>query len=236
MPSPPLLDPDLLRSLVLVAEERSFTRAAERVGRTQSAVSLQIQRLETAVGHLLLSRSKGGAVELTDEGRLLVAHAHRILSLNADLFAALKSPALPKVVRFGAVDYQAQGYLAEVLKGFTAAYPGVQVEMEHTLSCRLATKLRAGELDLMVGSKGHEPPGWPSVTLKSTRLRWIVAEGSSAHLQDPLPISINPEECQWRPPWLPDCPWRAATLSALGRSGRSYRIISTATTLSGQRA
>ena len=78
----PALDPDLLRSFVLIAEGRSFTDAAALVGRTQSAVSMQVKRLEDALGQPLLSRGKGGAVELTPHGRYLLDHARQILALN----------------------------------------------------------------------------------------------------------------------------------------------------------
>jgi DNA-binding transcriptional LysR family regulator len=236
MSAPPLLDPDLLRSFVLIAEEGSFTRAAERIGRTQSAVSLQMQRLETAVGHALLARGKGGAVEITEEGRVLLAHAHRVMALNADLFAALRSPVLPKVVRFGAADYLSQRYLPEVMRRFGAAFPTVSVELEHAPACRLVMKLRAGELDLAVGATGLVPPGWPSVTLETTPLVWVGAEGRAVHLEDPLPLSLPWAECPWRPPWLKDCVWREQALSALERAGRAYRVVSTSNTVAGQLA
>jgi len=81
----PSLDIDLLRSFVLIAEEQSFTRAAERVGRTQSAVSLQVQRLESLVGHRLLDRGKGAGVRLTAQGDYLLERALELLSLNDDI-------------------------------------------------------------------------------------------------------------------------------------------------------
>jgi DNA-binding transcriptional LysR family regulator len=236
MTAPSLLDPDLLRTLVAIAEEGSFTRAAERVGRTQSAVSLQVQRLEMAVGHGLLKRGKGGAVDLTVEGRLLVAHAHRVLALNAELFASLGSPVLPKVIRFGAADYLAQGYLPEVMKRFGAAFPTVGIDLEHAPACRLVMKLQAGELDLMVGTGGLSPPGYPFVTLATLPLRWVVADGGQAHLDDPVPLSLPWVDCPWRPSWLSDCVWRSAALKALDRAGRRYRIVSTASSVAGQMA
>ena len=83
------LDLDLLRTLCVIAEEGSFTRAAERVGRTQSAVSLQIQRLEGQTGQTLLLRGKGERVELTEQGRLLVERASELLRLNDDILSAI---------------------------------------------------------------------------------------------------------------------------------------------------
>jgi DNA-binding transcriptional LysR family regulator len=236
MAQPPLIDPELLRTFVLVAEEGSFTRAAERVGRTQSAVSLQIQRLETAVGHLLLLRGKGGAVDLTDEGRTLQVHAHRVLALNAELFASLRAPSLPKEIRFGAADYLTQGYLPEVMKRFGAAFPTVRIQLEHAPACRLVMKLREGELDLVVGTGGLAPPGHPFVILSEIPLRWVVAEGAEVHREDPIPLSLPWVDCPWRPPWLSDCIWRAAALAALERAGKRFRIVSTASTVASQMA
>src|SRR5262249_11886825 len=89
MGSHPALEIDLLRSFVLIAEGGSFTRAAERVGRTQSAVSLQVQRLESLVGHRLFVRGKGG-VQLTPQGRYLLERARDLIALNNDIVASLR--------------------------------------------------------------------------------------------------------------------------------------------------
>ena len=89
MPTRPNLDLDLLRTLVCIAEESSFTRAAERVGRTQSAVTLQIQKLEALVRQPLVVRSKGGPIELTPQGRALVEKARAMLRLNDEAFLSL---------------------------------------------------------------------------------------------------------------------------------------------------
>lgn len=89
MGSLPALDIDLLRTFVLIAEGRSFTRAAERVGRTQSAVSLQVQRLESLVGQRLFDRTKGGGVELTAQGHYLLDRAREMTALNDDILAGV---------------------------------------------------------------------------------------------------------------------------------------------------
>src|SRR5450432_4006349 len=98
----PALDLELLRTLVCIAEEASFTRAAERVGRTQSAVTLQVQKLEAIVGQSLVVRSKGGPVEMTPQGKSLVESARTMLKLNDEALRALSSSDIPATVRFGA--------------------------------------------------------------------------------------------------------------------------------------
>ena len=97
----PALDLELLRTLVFIAEEASFTKAAERVGRTQSAVTLQVQKLEALVRQPLVTRSKGGPVELTPQGRALVDSARAMLKINDDALRALGSDDLPATVRLG---------------------------------------------------------------------------------------------------------------------------------------
>jgi molybdenum-dependent DNA-binding transcriptional regulator ModE len=95
----PAFDLELLRTLVFIGEEASFTKAAVRVGRTQSAVTLQVQKLEALVGQPLVVRSKGGPVELTPQGRVLVESARAMLKLNDEAFRALASHDLPTTVR-----------------------------------------------------------------------------------------------------------------------------------------
>src|ERR1700709_956831 len=94
MTRPATLDPDLLRAFVHIAEEGSFTRAAQRVGRTQSAVSMQVQRLESLLGERLLSRGKGGTVHLTPHGQFLLARAREMLALNDEIWTSFRAPAV----------------------------------------------------------------------------------------------------------------------------------------------
>src|SRR6187551_776407 len=95
------LDPDLLRSFVAIAEEKSFTRAAARVGRTQSAVSLQMQRLEGVLGQTVIVRGKGGSVELNQEGLYLLGRARELLALNDDIMRSMHATPVHGTIRFG---------------------------------------------------------------------------------------------------------------------------------------
>src|SRR5271170_5647142 len=112
MPARPNLDLDLLRTLVCIAEESSFTRAAERVGRTQSAVTLQVQKLEAMVRQPLVVRSKGGPVELTPQGLKLVESARVMLALNDEVLRAVAARDLPATVRLGVSTAYKPFYLA----------------------------------------------------------------------------------------------------------------------------
>jgi DNA-binding transcriptional LysR family regulator len=229
------LDLDLLRTLCVIAEEGNFTRAAARVGRTQSAVSLQVQRLEGQTGQTLLLRGKGERVELTEQGRLLVERAIDLLRLNDDILSAIGRPLAQNSIRLGAEDY-AKSYMPTVLSKFASSNPGVAVDMIHAPPCQLVPHLKDGKLDLILCEAGHEPRDWPAIELWRAPLMWITSTEHSAHALDPLPLSLSPGDCPWRPPWLADCVWRAAALHALERAGRRYRIVSTSTTISGQQA
>src|SRR6202000_1844610 len=93
------LDTDLLRAFVLIAEGHSFTQAASRVGRTQSAISMQIKRLEEALGQPVLRRSKGGSVELPPHGHYLLTRARQILMLNDEVLTTFRAPQFTGTVR-----------------------------------------------------------------------------------------------------------------------------------------
>ena len=101
MVATPALDLDLLRTLIAIAEEGGFTRAGERVGRTQSAVSLQVQRLEAVVGRTLVARGKGGGIELTAHGTALVERGRTLLALNDDILKAVQAQPAHGAVRLG---------------------------------------------------------------------------------------------------------------------------------------
>src|ERR1700722_13223624 len=90
MSRPANLDLDLLRSFVHIAETGSFTRAGQIVGRTQSAISMQVQRLETITGKALLVRGKGGMVRLTPDGSYLLSYAQEMLELNDSVWAVFQ--------------------------------------------------------------------------------------------------------------------------------------------------
>jgi DNA-binding transcriptional LysR family regulator len=214
MTVPAGLDPDLLRTFAFIAEEGSFTRAAQLVGRTQSAVSMQVQRLESALGQRLLMRSKGGAVSLTPHGRFLLGRAREVLALNDEIWSTFRAPALQGAVRLGTPDDYALRYLPQILRRFADSQPAVEVEVLCLPSSELVERLRGGELDLTLLTEGHEPKHWPAHELWRGPLLWITSERHAPHRLDPLPIAVAHHECSWR----------RAAVRALERSGRHYRV------------
>ncbi|MBK1659507.1 LysR substrate-binding domain-containing protein [Paracraurococcus ruber] len=217
---PPGLDPDLLRSFVLIAEGGSFTRAAQAVGRTQSAVSMQIRRLEEALGQPLLNRGARG-VEPTEQGQWLLERARRILALNDEIVASFRQPEVAGHVRLGSPDDYAVRWLPGILARYGASHPAVQVEVTCAPSNELVDRLRDGELDLTLLSEGNEPAGSRVRWLWRGPLLWVGKEEVAR--RRPLPLTLAAGGCAWR---------RAAT-EALDRGGLPWRMAYTSASLSG---
>ncbi len=236
MALPVSLDLDLLRSFVAIAEEKSFTRAADRVGRTQSAVSLQMQRLETLIEQTLLDRGKGGSVELAPAGQYLLTRAREILAMNDDIVKSLRRTEVHGRVRLGIASEFAPHLVSSILQAFALRAPDVEVEMVQTVSCALAVKLKAGELDVVILEQGLEPRQWPAETIRRERLRWVTSDVHGQHKADVLPVTVSPNECEWRPPWLTECLWSGMTMRTLEQSGLRHRIAARSGTTSGQLA
>lgn len=232
----PALDLDLLRTLVLIGEEGSFTRAGERVGRTQSAVSLQVQRLEALIGQPLVSRGRGGSVDLTSQGRILIERSRALLELNDEILATMRTVGTHGSVRLGVPEAYAPLFVPQVLARFAATNPTTTIELSHAPSCQLVPQLKAGNLDVLLCIGGHEPREWPVSELWRAPLKWITSERHSTHLEDPLPLALSPANCPFLPSWMDGCLWRGMAIRALERSGRRYKVASTATTVEGQQA
>ena len=227
------LDLDLLRSFIAIAEEGSFTRAAARVGRTQSAVSLQMQRLEGVLGQVVIVRGKGGSVELNQQGQYLLQRAVELLALNDDIMRSMKAVPVHGTVRLGVADELCPQHLPRILDRFAQVAPAVEVEVETAASCALALKLKNGELDLVLMRAGLEPRLWPAVEIWRCPTKWITSDAHNQHLNDPLPLSISPTTCSFRPAESSECLWHEMVIRALTQGGRKYRVVSTSATTRG---
>src|SRR3954453_8477358 len=136
----PVLDPDLLRAFVAVADQRSFTRAAALLNRTQSAVSMQIKRLEERLGAELFKRNKAH-VELSAAGEGLLGYARRILTLNEEAVGSLAERKIEGVVRLGVMDDYGSCIIPPLLASFLAGYPRIHIEMETGLTFSMPARL-----------------------------------------------------------------------------------------------
>ncbi|MCF3947579.1 LysR family transcriptional regulator [Acidiphilium sp. AL] len=216
----PTLESDVLRAFVCVAEERSFTRAASRIGRTQSAVSMQIRKLEDVLGHRLLHRGRGEGVELTAHGVYLLGRAKEMLAINDQVWTTFRAPEISGEVRLGTPDDYALEFLPEILRRFADAHPAVQIAVHCAESEKLAPAVADGKLDLALLSEGFEPDHAAMTLLWRGKLAWATSALHDPHLCDPLPVALAHEGCTWR---------RAAT-RALESAGRRYRVAYTSAT------
>ncbi|MCB9943673.1 MAG: LysR family transcriptional regulator [Geminicoccaceae bacterium] len=217
---PLTLDPELLRSFVAIAETGGFTRAAERVHRTQSAVSMQIKRLEETLGQPLFERD-GRSITLTPQGEMLLDHARRILRAHLEAIAAFDSQAVSGHVRFGSPDDYASTFLPGILARFARTHPHVHVEMVVDRSTRLVEMLAAGDVDMGLVSEGSGETG--GVVISRQQLVWVTSALHCVHDEDPVPLAAFETGCCFR---------RYAT-ETLIRAGRPFRIAYSSVSLSG---
>jgi DNA-binding transcriptional LysR family regulator len=217
------LDAELLRAFVFIAEDRSFTRAGQRMGRTQAAISMQMRKLEGLLGETLFSRGRGEGVELTPHGVLLLSGAREMLAINDGIVSAFQAPAISGLVRLGTPDDYALQFLPAALRRFAESHPAVDVEVVCAPSEELVERLKAGRLDLSLVSEGHEPRRWPSEPLIRGPLSWVTSERYAPHKQTPLPLALAEH----------DCAWRRAVIRALDKAGRRYRVAYTSSTATG---
>lgn len=222
----PLLDTDVLRSFVAIAECGSFTRAAQQVFRTPSALSMQIKGLEATLGQTLFVR-EARQVRLTPEGEVLLSFGRRLLKLNEEAVAQFLSPTVEGKVRFGTPDDIGTHILPGLLAQFARTHPGVQVDVVVDRSTALIKQLDNNELDLTLvtaGNQGQDPHRGEVVHTEP--LVWVGREGGVAIERTPLPISLAAHGC---------C-WRSLALTALDEAGIDYRIAYTSIHCAGQEA
>ncbi|HVY00259.1 MAG TPA: LysR substrate-binding domain-containing protein [Pseudorhodoplanes sp.] len=219
-----MLEIDLLRSFVSVIDAGGFTRAGERVHRTQSTVSQQIKRLEDAVGRPLLTRD-GKRAKPTDEGERLLSYARRILALEQEARDVVARPVADGVVRLGLPEDFAAYRLPELLYDFKRARPTLRLDVRCGLSASLQRALEAGELDLALVKRQAGLPGaiaaWPE------RLHWVTSRAHPIDLrQDPVPLAVAEQGCLYR----------NQVIHALESAGRSWHIAYTSPNLHGIQA
>src|SRR5436305_9005478 len=144
-----LIDVDQLRTFIAIVETGSFTKAAEVVHKTQSAVSMQMKRLEERLGKPIFARD-GRASKLTEDGERLLDYARRIIKLNVEALAAFNDFGLTGRVRLGVPDDYADRYLPEIMARFSRAYPGVELTVTCEPSVELVERIDPNELDLAI--------------------------------------------------------------------------------------
>jgi len=216
MPTP--LDSDQLRTFVAIVELGSFTRAAEAVSKTQSAVSMQIKRLEDRVGRPLFERD-GRQSRLTEDGARLLEYARRIVRLSDEALAAFSPQSLEGRVCLGTPDDYADRFLPDILASFARSNPLVEITVICEPTFMLQERIRSHELDLAIVTHADAHAGWPEMhgresVFRREPLLWVTSDRHCVHTDAPLPLALGRTTCMWR----------AAATEALSAVGRPFRI------------
>jgi DNA-binding transcriptional LysR family regulator len=218
------LPTELLRTFVAIADTGNFSLAADQVHRTQSAVSMQIKRLEKLVDKPLLKRDSRHS-SLTADGLTLLNYARRILKLNEEAVSLLTRPELSGWVRIGLPDDYATRFLPDILAGFSRTHPRVQVEVTCEPSVQLRKRMKKQELDIaMTTSSG--PDEGDTTLLSREAVVWATSEQHLPHEESPLPLALFPEDCYFRT-WAID---------ALEKADIDYRVAYTSPSIMGIQA
>ncbi|MGY3585280.1 DNA-binding transcriptional LysR family regulator [Bradyrhizobium sp. USDA 4341] len=219
-----MLDLELLRSFVSVVDAGGFTRAGERVHRTQSTVSQQIKRLEEDVGQPLLIRS-GKDVTPTEAGERLLTYARRLLSLAEEARDVLSRPGSEGAIRIGITEDFAAYRLTRLLATFARSHPNLRLDVRSGQSLFLYRDLERGDLDLALIKRAASEKGgiavWPE------RVHWVT---SKSHPRDTATGSV---------PLIgfgSGCLYRAHAIHALERAGRNWHMAYTSSSLAGIQA
>lgn len=213
-------DPALLQTFVAIVESGSFTTAAKRVHRTQSAVSMQIRRLETLVGQPLFERN-GRGIRLTGTGEVFYDHARRILDDYRLAMGAVGQGQIEGDLTVGAPDDYATTFLPRILASFRQIYPQVRIHIVSEPSRQLVHSLSVGSVDIALLTEGE---GATSATVVHHEpLVWVSSQHHMVHMQDPVPLAV----------FHSGDVFRRYAVGELGGSGRNVSIALTSSSFAG---
>jgi len=207
-----MLDTDLLRTFLAVARHGNVTRGAEALHRTQSAVSIQIKRLEDRLAVPLFRREPRG-VSLTEAGERLRLAAERIVGDLDQTLRTFRADPIGGLVRIGIPDEYGSDVLPTILANFTARFPAVEVFVQCGLSESFPDIVKRGELDLAVfaDAGGRDPTG----ELTQDPMTWVASRPYQCRSDEPVPLALFDRSCSWRD----------MAIEALEVAGQPYRIV-----------
>ena len=217
------MDIDALRSFIAFVETGSFTRAAKQTHKTQSAVSMQMKRLEEELGKGLFEK-EGRNLILSVQGRRLALYAKPILQLHDQTVAALKSPDIRPRFHLGCPDDYADSILPSIVKLLHGYLPKLDLQVTCASSYLIRVMLDSGELDAAIVTR--LPDSDEGYLLTTDVGVWIGSEKFELTVQDPLPIIL----------FQKDCKFHLAAIDGLMKQGRAYRLMassSSATAIKG---
>ena len=214
-------DPDLLQTLVAFADAGTLARAADIVGRTPSAVTAQVQRLEAMAGVPLLEAA-GRRRVLTPAGERLVGHARRILAANREAWLSVSGAEADGRVGLGITQDFADSDLPAILHEFAGTHPRLRIDLRVGRTVELSADLAARRIDVLAAMRGAVEAD--EVAVIRQPMRWLSATGGLVGRSgDEIPLAVLD----------PPCGFRDAALKALDAARLPYRIAATSPSLSG---
>jgi DNA-binding transcriptional LysR family regulator len=221
-----MFDLELLRTFVSVVDSGGFTKAGERVNRTQSTVSQQIRKLEEHLGRPLLLRQRASKhIELTEDGERLIGYARRLVSLALEAHSVLCDGDDSGVVKLGVPeDFDVQR-LMRLLSGFAQAYPRIRLDTVNGLSLDLHARLESKDIDLALVKRDRSPKQEAPLASWPEQVNWVAGQGMQA-IEDPVPLVVYPQGCIYR----------NRIVHALESSGRRWRVAFASQSLVGIQA
>lgn len=211
-----MLDLDQLRTFVAIAECGSFTRAAETVNKTQSAVSMQMRRLEERIGRSIFARD-GRMSRLTEDGERLLHYARRLVQLNDETLAVFDESEVSGFVRLGTPDDYADRFLPEILARFSRSNPKAEVSVVCAPTPNLFEQIAEGELDVAIVTHVQKKGRKGSDVIRREPLLWVASARHAVENENPLPLALG----------RPDCDWRRAAQTVLASINRENRLLYT---------
>lgn len=222
----PLLELDLLKTLVAISDHGNFSAAADAVHRTPSAVSMQVKRIEDLIGRPVFQRN-ARSVTVTPEGEVLLEHGRRVLALNSEIVKRFIEPEISGGVRLGVPDNLAERSMPEMLRQFGQTHCCVTVDVVVDDTKRLKKRVRSGELEMaLVTCDPDKKKESDLEIIHREKLVWAGKKNGIACERNPLPISV----------WEEGCHWRKSAIESLKLPGRDFRIAFMCAHISGQKA
>ncbi len=215
-----------LQCFLAVADTASFTKAAERVCRTQSAISQQIAKLENLVEKPLINR--GRELSLTTDGEIFLGYARRIFELHRELLDRFKEPDLQGEFKFGLPEDFAIVVLSDVLVDFSRLHPRVILNVECDLTVNLLDQFQKGKFDIVLAKMKHPASLGNAVKVWSEPVEWIGKPGLLPILNknSVIPLVLSPQPCVYR----------ENAIESLEKAGLKWRIAYSSPSYAGKMA
>ena len=216
-----LIDPELLRTFVAFVDAGSLARAAEIVGRSPSAITAQMQRLEESIGGGPLLAQAGRGRVLTPLGDDLAIHARRILDAHREAWLSLKGASADGRVGIGATQDFADSTLPDLLRIFASTHPRVRLDLRVGRTVELTKAFDEGAIDILLVMRRE--PAADEIGVVREPMLWLMRDGGLSAPSSELPLALLD----------PPCGFRTAAIAALDQARRPYRIAATSGSLSG---